>query len=219
MFRYIQSSHQKPKLAFQNHIYLKDKCSDGKVLFKCKKFLKFKCRCVHVLNEVIVKIVGDHNHSTTSETLKCNDIINKIKTKAVNSNDTPTQIISTSTTGVSFSTSAQLPSITLLKKSINRKRKINDVLPNPQNNIDLVIPTNLKSYLNEDFCLYDSGPDEHRILVFGTEQNIKQLEQCKYWYVDGTFQSCPSLFYQLFTIHGKYILNYIYIYIFIYKGN
>lgn len=208
MFRYIKSSHEKFKLVHNNMIYLKDKCSNKKTLYKCEQFAKFKCRArLHIENEVIVKIIGEHNHSGNISKINCNDIMSSIRNKAVSKQDTPSQIIASSTTGISFNTSAELPSVTLLKKTINRKRKQNDVLPNPLNNLDLVIPPNLsKTYLNENFCLYDSGPAEIRTMMFGTEQNLNELERCNHWYVDGTFQSCPSLFYQMFTIHGIYIV-------------
>lgn len=177
-------------------------------MYKCEQFSKFKCRArLHIEDEIIVKIIGEHNHSGNISKINCNDIMNSIRNKAVNKQDTPSQIIACSTTGISFNTSAELPSIALLKKTINRKRKQNDVLPNPLNNLDLVIPPSLsKTYLNENFCLYDSGPAEVRIIMFGTEQNLNELERCKHWYVDGTFDSCPPLFYQMFTIHGKYIV-------------
>lgn len=205
LFRYIKSSHDKKKIVYNNYIYLKDKNSNDKVIFKCEKFYKFKCRArLHIQDDEIVKEAGDHNHNISN--IKANDILNTIKNKAVTTRDSPSTIICISSIGASFQTSADLPSITLLKKTINRKRKNNDVLPNPLNTIDLVLPEDIcKTYLNEDFCLYDTGSAELRILIFGTQQNLSKLESCKHWYMDGTFQSCPSLFYQLFTIHGKYI--------------
>ena len=33
---------------------------------------------------------------------------------------------------------------------------------------------------------------------------MQKLSFCKTWLLDGTFKSCPSLFYQLYTIHGVY---------------
>ena len=40
------------------------------------------------------------------------------------------------------------------------------------------------------------------ILVFGTDKNIALLCEANTIYVDGTFQTCPKLFYQIFTFHA-----------------
>ena len=56
--------------------------------------------------------------------------------------------------------------------------------------------------------LYDSDEDPDydgangRISIFGTSKNLVQLFRCKVWYVDGTFKSAPSIFYQLFSVLG-----------------
>ena len=51
--------------------------------------------------------------------------------------------------------------------------------------------------------MYDSGSeDENRFFMFATKGNLRQLGRSKTWYVDGTFKVCPSLFYQLFTMHA-----------------
>lgn len=51
---------------------------------------------------------------------------------------------------------------------------------------------------------YDSGPNdsENRILIFATDKNLEHMEKCEHWYADGTFKSSPSIFAQLYTIHG-----------------
>ena len=42
------------------------------------------------------------------------------------------------------------------------------------------------------------------MLIFATDDDLACLSQCKTIYIDGTFKTCPSLFTQLFTIHGLY---------------
>lgn len=41
-----------------------------------------------------------------------------------------------------------------------------------------------------------------RILIFATPENLRQLFGCETWFVDGTFKTSPTLFYQLFSILG-----------------
>lgn len=43
----------------------------------------------------------------------------------------------------------------------------------------------------------------NRIVVFGTPRNMALLGESKEWYLDGTFKSCPSIFYQIYTIQIK----------------
>ena len=41
------------------------------------------------------------------------------------------------------------------------------------------------------------------IIVFATVGNLHHLGRAETWYGDGTFSVCPSLFYQLYTIHAE----------------
>jgi len=60
-----------------------------------------------------------------------------------------------------------------------------------------------KTANDENFVLYDSGVgDNNRILIFGTMQNLSILSTCRTWLADGTFDTAPSLFSQIYTIHG-----------------
>ena len=55
---------------------------------------------------------------------------------------------------------------------------------------------------NENFLLYDSGAnDVNRILIFCSDSGRLDLCQAKNIAVDGTFDSCPQIFFQLFTLH------------------
>ncbi|CAN8005570.1 unnamed protein product, partial [Ixodes pacificus] len=57
----------------------------------------------------------------------------------------------------------------------------------------------------EPFLAHDSGVgDQERILVFGTPKNFERLSTAKAWFMDGTFKVTPSLFYQVYTVHGLY---------------
>ncbi len=50
------------------------------------------------------------------------------------------------------------------------------------------------------FLLADTGPDVHRILLFGREANLDTLEQSNTWYLDGTFRTAPLIFQQIYVI-------------------
>ncbi|KAK3922325.1 PKS-NRPS hybrid synthetase [Frankliniella fusca] len=88
---------------------------------------------------------------------------------------------------------------------------------NPKSIRDLKdLPPEFMNTLSGDlFVVYDSyeeqegsddedDPVEDRIIVFATKDNLKKLGRSLTWFTDGTFMVCPSLFTQLFTIHGMY---------------
>ena len=45
--------------------------------------------------------------------------------------------------------------------------------------------------------------DVDNICMFSTEKNLQFLTACDFILMDGTFDSCPSLFLQIFVIIGK----------------
>jgi len=60
---------------------------------------------------------------------------------------------------------------------------------------------------SENFLLVNNK--ESNILLFSCKSNLMFLSNVDTIFVDGTFKSCPSLFTQIFTVHGlqngKYI--------------
>ncbi|KAK9707759.1 hypothetical protein QE152_g27644 [Popillia japonica] len=101
--------------------------------------------------------------------------------------------------GLSLASTAQLPSVSSLKKTVQRVRnELRGAPANPRNLIELVLPENYKRTTDgELFLLFDSGPEEQRILLFSTQRNLSFMEQCDHWYADGTFKSAPPLFSQI----------------------
>ena len=56
-----------------------------------------------------------------------------------------------------------------------------------------------KTASGEDFLMAEDGQGEDRVIMF---VSIKLFCEAQTIYVDGTFQTCPSLFYQVFTIQA-----------------
>ena len=50
---------------------------------------------------------------------------------------------------------------------------------------------------------FDNEDKEKRIIILATARNLDILEESDSWYIDGTFNSCPQLFYQVLTIHAE----------------
>lgn len=101
-----------------------------------------------------------------------------------------------------------MPGIPLMKRTILRVRERENAAPGiPQLLYDLVIPEEYKKTSDgKSFLLFDSfdhDPDNcDRFLLFSTEENLQKMSECDHWYADGTFSCAPSIFKQLYTIHG-----------------
>ena len=60
-----------------------------------------------------------------------------------------------------------------------------------------------KTAKGEQLLLYDSGAaDAHRFLISGTQTNLQMLQSSRCWLADGTFKRAPSLFTQVYVVHG-----------------
>ena len=95
---------------------------------------------------------------------------------------------------------AAMPPLEQIKSSLYAHRRMRlPPLPSSRENICLQGEWT-KTASGDDFLIADDG-DEDRVLIFATDDNIRQLCRADTVYGDGTFQTCPRLFYQIFTLH------------------
>ena len=59
-----------------------------------------------------------------------------------------------------------------------------------------------ETFGGKQFLLAEDGEGDVRIIIFSTEENLRILIDAEAIFVDGTFHTCPDLFYQIFTIHA-----------------
>ena len=87
---------------------------------------------------------------------------------------------------------------------------------NPRRIQDLEeIPAEFRLTLcGDNFLLYDSHDsyedddwEGERVIVFGTNENLKYLFRSNIWFLDGTFKVSPNIFFQLFSILGTMTQN------------
>lgn len=215
MLEFIKGNRGNNKLIHKSFAFLKDGKGKDVEYWKCEFFRRFKCKArVHTDNENIVKEVNEHNHSRDVVNIDVKRVIEEVKREARDTSDTPSQIIKKISLNVSDEVAGQLPSVTLLKKAINRVRKPTD-LPTVTSTEDLNLPENYKvTEKNEPFLMADSGKDTQRILIFSTQKNLDLLKCQDTWFCDGTFNVAPTIFKQLVTIHistGGYIIPLVYV--------
>ena len=155
------------------------------------------------MDGVITKQPLDHNHTPDMTKIDARKKLNDIKERAAATTESTYQIVATFSTGTNAVVAGQLPNVYLIKQAIRQARRTAKVpLPNPTTLEELEIPLEYtQTKTGEIFLLYDSGPGQHRMLIFSTTRNLDLLESSPNWYADGTFKTAPPLFQQIYTIH------------------
>lgn len=158
-----------------------------------------------------MKESNTHCHAADATEKEIKSIINNAKEQAKNTPASTKAIVTAAcATASSVAVVAALPPIRNITRTTQRKRKLEGYPPNPNTAKDLVIPEKLRKTNKpndedkENFILFDNGNVDKRIVIFATAKNLEFLKQCDGWHVDGTFNVAPSLFSQLFVIHGKF---------------
>ncbi|KAJ6640393.1 hypothetical protein Bhyg_13144 [Pseudolycoriella hygida] len=92
-----------------------------------------------------------------------------------------------------------------LSRNVRRIRQKGNSLPSvPVTLADFILPEEYMVTLEgQQFLLHDNEDPFRRTMIFATKENISFLAHCDEWYMDGTFDICPPLFSQLYTIHGR----------------
>lgn len=148
--------------------------------------------------------VGKHSHSGDAADVNARKVINKIKRKAETSGALPSKIVTEAVANATRSAKAELPNNDLLKKTVRRHRKrTNPKLKTPSNLDEMYIPEIFQKTLDDkQFLFYDNEGHKNRYLIFTTEDDLNRLSNCSTWLSDGTFSVVPSVFQQIYTIHG-----------------
>ena len=97
---------------------------------------------------------------------------------------------------------AKLPDFQSMKSSMYRKCRAR-LPPLPKSRAEVNLQGEwAETTSGEPFVIGTRGDD--KIILLRTTANLKLLEAADSIYMDGTFKTCPQLFYQMFTIHAFY---------------
>ena len=98
-----------------------------------------------------------------------------------------------------------MPSESAIKKRAQRERQRHNPRPNaPTCLAELVLEQeDCLSLDGHEMLQFDNNDDERRIVILATSDDLDILQESPSWYVDGTFNSCPQLFYQILTFHAE----------------
>lgn len=149
--------------------------------------------------------------------VKVDNAKKKIKEMASTSGKTSRTVLAESTAGLPPQVLAQMPSYDSSANTIRNLRKGSRPAV-PLNLNELEFPNNLKNIANdngeeEQFILHDSGTytdsdgNNKRLIIISTQRNLDFLEECETMHMDGTFDTCPTLFKQLYVIQGMHLIG------------
>ena len=143
---YVVSTRNKKKLIDNSHLFVKEKTSGEKTIWKCDQFYTRKCHArVHTNKESIIKRLGEHNHAGDIARVEAAKVINVTKEKAITTQKTTHCIVTQAYVGVSQAVAGQLPTPQNLKrKNIRNARNIvAQVSANPVSLLELSIPSKI----------------------------------------------------------------------------
>lgn len=180
----------------------KDRGRDGMRSWRCREYPKNKCPAtVKTMNGIVQEGKGNDRHCHGGDPLltAAREIQSKMRLKASECMESTSSIVAEHLDGVSADIQFRLPKRPSMFDNVRAKRRaVNPVEPNPQN-LGFEMPDSFSNII-----LYDSGPDDpSRIIIMGKQELMNSLEQADLWMGDGTFDVCPQVFYQLYTVHCK----------------
>lgn len=185
--------------SYGGHIYNKDVKLKDRTRWRC---VDRKCIGVLILDkDSTVSCVSTHIHAP--DIYKTNSIIssNTMYERAKTTNEHPIEIITKETSKMAPAEIRYLPKPKSVVCRMSKQR--NKIIGYTKKDFD-DIPDSLKVALNGDkFLQWDTGfYDLNRMIIFYTNESVKYLRESDVWLLDGTFKSCPTDFYQLYTIHS-----------------
>ena len=203
-----KTTHNKNKMLHQGFAYVKKKpLAEGWISYECERRRRYKdCWGTIKVRDGQVQIGGPHSHTPNPALNEAYKVMTTIREQAQTTLNQPQQILGNALLGVTDSVAAELPSIPVVRRNIRRKRKAAGiVLPVPGTRAALPSPIPQEfttTNAGAPFLRYDSG-DQDRILIFATDEKLTLLENYTDWHIDGTFDTVPLIYTQLFTIHAR----------------
>lgn len=206
----ITSHKHKQILVHENHSYHYHSKSKNhrKIYWRCTKREICNARCITNANleeGVHVEKSGRHEHEGTRAEIEVRRTVASIKRRAEqHPNEPPTTIIREEVQNIhNEEVQVLLPERQTLLRMVNRNQNTNrPVIPRSLEEC-IILPPFDTTLQGEKFLQFDSGAgDPNRLLIFTTNAALLLLSTSEIFLADGTFKTVPTIFFQLYTIHG-----------------
>ncbi|CAF1651922.1 unnamed protein product, partial [Didymodactylos carnosus] len=172
---------------------------DSSILFKCTTNKCSASITVDTSNNMI-RESGKHDHEVRMEE-EIRNVIRGMKRKLQEDPSRPIPQVyeeERAIFGRAGGAVGKLPRLEGVKSTLYRTR-LDQLPPLPKSADNLQIPPAMSKTLNDQqFLIYCSN----QIVSYCSPFGISMLSQTFHWNADGTFQTCPQLFSQSYTIHA-----------------
>lgn len=196
---------------YKGYEYVKHReYEDGSIQWRCRFYQSIKCKAT--IKTFDVQIINEndpeHNHDINPDRIKARIAIQEMKINMRNNLVSPSNVIGSVLLGLQNPVLLHLPKRQSLKRTLQRTRSAAEItndsqtFPRVPRDMSFDIPTQFAQ-----FILFDSGANQptDRIIILGCKELLDGLTRSSLWIADGTFKVCPSLFFQLYTIHFEYV--------------
>ncbi|CAF1470139.1 unnamed protein product, partial [Rotaria sordida] len=161
--------------------------------------------------DLSVIVREDHTHLPDETDKEVLEMRQNLKRKAIEESGPIDRIIEEAFHAINSQSQSNdllinMPSIATIKNTLQQqRRKIRPPVPKSIEQLPYPLPeAYCKTKQGESFLLYDGPLGGVRSLVFSSYNDMVYLSQHENWYGDGTFYTCPSIFYQMYSIHTYY---------------
>ena len=205
---FTRTTQNRNKALHQGHAYVQNKnLVNGWESFECGRRRNHKgCTGRGKINGEQTVIVKEHTHTPNPARNESLRTVLAMRNRAQTTVEPAQQIIGNSIAGIRDVVAAELPNVNTIRRNIRRQRQVaNNAIPVPGTRAALPNPLSQEyttTNAGTPFLCWDSG-DQDRILLFATPEKIALLENNNNWSMDGTFDTAPLIYGQLFTIHTK----------------
>lgn len=206
-FKYVPNRQGGNNLAFNGYLFRVKSTRGDRTYWKCTV-----SACPATLNTKDNAITGlgqrQHTHPADQAKIAAKDIMNLIKTRCATDvrpipaiyQEEMSKLRDNEWDDDSREIVEKIPTFNSTKSALYRaRRKQTPKLPTTTADIQLDGKWT-QTTTGERFLLIDDtqGP---RIIAFASTENLTNLAAADRIYCDGTFYTCPTLFYQIYTIH------------------
>ena len=215
---FTKSNRGKPMLVRLGYVYRLKKSTTKVKYWVCQSA---SCTAgIHTdKNDEFIKPTGQHRHLSTPEHVELRDLKINVKNRIQDETVSVPKVYveelarsNLSSTALTLAPSSVEASeffvlfycgniFCCIESGLNRvRRKLTPPLPKSMN---FDIPDSYRQTLNNDrFICADKTTKNKRIIIFATDRQLEMLFESEWIFLDGTFDSCPSQFKQLYTIHA-----------------
>lgn len=198
--RVILTSRRKHAIMHRNGFrFCRDRTRNEVQYWRCVSFRDGCSSRFSIRNGVPGNIVNNHNHVPPAEAIADDTLVNNIRKEVkADFSRSAMAVYSRALASVNRPVNVTFKSI----KHVVYAERAAAFPPIPHTRQQIVANGIWASTFRNDRFLIP-GPNND-ILIFATDDNIRVLSSCDFYFMDGTFKSCPSLFMQIFCIHGLY---------------